>query len=318
MRLFGSDRIAGVMERLGLKEGELIQHPMITRSVQRAQKKVEENNFAIRKRLLEYDNVMNQQREVVYTRRRHALVGERLREDLFEMLEAFVEKQTEKFYAEGEIEPLRESIRTNLLVDFAITGEQWLTAGKDGVAAEIMRAATDFYKRKEERIGSEQMAMLEKMVCLQVMDDKWKDHLREMDDLKEGIHLRAYGQKDPIVEYKTEAFNMFVELLEMISTETLNMVFKLFPTPAAEIPVVRAPRPSRPQQMTLTHAASAGMGFQGVPDVALGDEDADERQSSPPEARAGKPQPIQVGDKVGRNDPCPCGSGKKYKQCHGA
>ncbi len=318
MRLFGSDRIAGVMERLGLKEGELIQHPMITRSVQRAQKKVEENNFAIRKRLLEYDNVMNQQREVVYTRRRHALVGERLREDIFELLDDFVSKLVEKHYEGGEIEPLREAIRTNLLVEFAVTADQWQTLGTNGVTTEILKAAAEFYKRKEERIGNEQMSVLEKMVSLQVMDDKWKDHLREMDDLKEGIHLRAYGQKDPIVEYKTEAFNMFVELLDMISAETLNMVFKLFPSPSPEMIVQRQPRIARPQQITLTHAASAGMGFQGVPEEQIDEEGVAHQRSSPPEAKAGKPQPIQVGEKVGRNDPCPCGSGKKYKQCHGS
>jgi preprotein translocase subunit SecA len=305
------------MERLGLKEGELIQHPMITRSVQRAQKKVEENNFSIRKRLLEYDNVMNQQREVVYTRRRHALVGERLREDLMEMLEAFVDKQVEKYYEGGEIEPLRESIRTNLLVEVPISAERWLTIGKDGVASEVTKAAMEFYKRKEERIGAEAMSMLEKMACLQVMDDKWKDHLREMDDLKEGIHLRAYGQKDPIVEYKTEAFNMFVELLDQISSESLNMVFKLVPA-AAEMPVQRQPRPTRPQQMTLTHAASAGMGFQGVPELSADGDDEGAPAAPAGDARGAKPQPIQVGDKVGRNDPCPCGSGKKYKQCHGS
>jgi preprotein translocase subunit SecA len=316
MRLFGSDRIAGIMERLGLKEGEVIQHPMITRSVQRAQKKVEENNFSIRKRLLEYDNVMNQQREVIYTRRRHALLGEQLREDIFDMLGDFVEKLVEKHYENGEVDQLKEDLRTNFLIDLTFDPIQWEKLGKAGLKQEIIRAATEFYKRKEERIGVEQMSMLERMVTLQVIDEKWKDHLREMDDLKEGIHLRAYGQKDPIVEYKTEAFNMFVELLDMIATETLNMVFKLFPTPTAEIPVRRPVRTSRPQQMTLTHASSDGMGFQGVPSEQL-DMEGEPREQGSGASKAGKPQPVQVGEKVGRNDPCPCGSGKKYKQCHG-
>lgn len=318
MRLFGSARIAGVMERLGLKEGDVITHPLITRSVQRAQKKVEENNFAIRKRLLEYDNVMNQQREVIYSRRRHALLGEQLREDILEMLEAFIDRLVDKHYEQGEIDPLREALRSNFLIDFNISPEQWQTMGSDGVKKEVYLAATQFYKRKEERIGSETLAMLEKMAALQVIDEKWKDHLREMDDLKEGIHLRAYGQKDPIVEYKTEAFKMFVELLDLVTSETLNLVFKLFPTPSAEMPMRRQPRAQRPQNMTLTHAPSVGMGFQGVPEEAAAEVEASGQRSAPtPEPRGGKPQPIHVGEKVGRNDPCYCGSGKKYKQCHG-
>ncbi|MBI1806549.1 MAG: preprotein translocase subunit SecA [Burkholderiales bacterium] len=316
MRLFGSDRIAGIMERLGLKEGDVIQHPMITRSVQRAQKKVEENNFAIRKRLLEYDNVMNQQREVIYSRRRHALLGDRLREDILEMVYDYIDKLVDTYYEHGEIDQLKESLRTNFLIDFTIDPQTWQTVGKDGVKSAVFKTATEFYKRKEERIGAENLAALEKMVSLQVIDEKWKDHLREMDDLKEGIHLRAYGQKDPILEYKSESFNMFVELLDMISTETLNLVFKLFPQQMAEVPARRQPRLTRPQQMTLTHASAQGLGFQGNREPVSGGEDA-ERRGGPPEAKAGKPQPIHVGEKTGRNDPCPCGSGKKYKNCHG-
>ncbi len=316
MRLFGSARIAGIMERLGLKEGDVIQHPMITRSVQRAQRKVEENNFAIRKRLLEYDNVMNQQREVIYTRRRHALLGERLREDIFEMLRDFINYLVGKYYNEGEIEGLKEALRTNFLIDFKIEPERWQTIGEDGVCEEVFQATTEFYKRKEERIRSENMAMLEKMVALQVIDEKWKDHLREMDDLKEGIHLRAYGQKDPIVEYKAEAFRMFVELLDFIRNETLNLVFKLFPQPMQEMPVHRQPRAPRPQQMMLTHDSSLGMGLHADREPAHSQESAQHRERSEA-VKAGKPQPIHVGEKIGRNEPCHCGSGKKYKQCHG-
>ena len=315
MRLFGSDRIAGIMERLGLKEGDVIQHPMITRSVQRAQKKVEENNYSIRKRLLEYDNVMNQQREIIYSRRRHALIGERLREDIFEMLDEFIDEVVDKYYEHGEIAAFKEALRTNILVDYSIEPDRWQTIGKDGVKDEAFKAAIEFYKRKEERIGSDNMATLEKMVALQVIDEKWKDHLREMDDLKEGIHLRAYGQKDPLIEYKTEAFKMFIELLDAIRSETLNLVYKLFPQPTQEMQFRRQPRAPRPQQMTMMHQESLGMGFQGNREPA-GEQEATPHRGAA-EAKAGKPQPIHVGDKVGRNDPCPCGSGKKYKQCHG-
>jgi preprotein translocase subunit SecA len=151
------------------------------------------------------------------------------------------------------------------------------------------------------------IARIEKMVVLQVIDEKWKDHLREMDDLKEGIHLRAYGQKDPLVEYKTEGFRMFMELLDQINTETIGLVFKLFPAAAQPLPVRGL---QRPQQMQATHQEAVGLGFQGNKEPVAGG-------GGGQQPRAGKPQPVQVGEKIGRNDPCPCGSGKKYKQCHG-
>ncbi len=309
MRLFGSERIASIMERLGLKEGEVIQHSMITRSVERAQKKVEENNFGIRKRLLEYDNVMNQQREVIYTRRRRALTRERIKDDIMELLEEFAEKLVERFYDDGEIEGLRDEVRSQLLVDFSITPEDFQKIGKDGVRDRVVSAAHEFYARKEEMLGSEMTARIEKMVVLQVIDDKWKDHLREMDDLKEGIHLRAYGQKDPLVEYKTEAFQMFMELLDLMNTEIVTSVFKLFPAQTQQLPVRGPQRPPRADQMRTTHDSAMGMGFQANREPVHGG------QKDP--SRPGKPQPIHVAQKIGRNDPCPCGSGKKYKQCHG-
>jgi preprotein translocase subunit SecA len=313
MRLFGSDRIAAIMGRLGLKEGEVIEHRMINRSVERAQKKVEENNFGIRKRLLEYDNVMNQQREVIYTRRRRALVSDRIKDDVLDLLDEFAEKLVEGYYDDGDLEGLRNELRTSLLVDLEMPLQRFQDIGPGGVKDEIVAAAIEFYRRKEESLGAEVMAKIEKMVVLQVIDEKWKDHLREMDDLKEGIHLRAYGQKDPLVEYKTEAFRMFMELLEMMNTEIITTVFKLFPASVQQLPL-RGPQ--RPQQMRTVHDSALGMGFEAnrepVPGAA-----APGGAGQPPPPRAGKPAPIHVGEKVGRNDPCPCGSGKKYKHCHG-
>ncbi|MBX2992384.1 MAG: preprotein translocase subunit SecA [Bacteroidetes bacterium] len=309
MRLFGSERIARIMQRMGLEEGEVITHPLITKSVERAQKKVEENNFGIRKRLLEYDNVMNQQREVVYTRRRRALVSDRIKDDILDLLDEQAQKLVDAYYEEGEIEGLVNDLRSQLLVDFSITPQRFQDIGKDGVKNEIINAAREFYKRKEEKLGIEMMTQIEKMVVLRVIDEKWKDHLREMDDLKEGIHLRAYGQKDPIVEYKTEAFRMFMAFLDQVNTEIVTTAFKLFPVEQQQLPL-RGPR--RPQQMRTSHESSTGMGFQGNREPVPGGS-----AQAPPEAKAGKPQPIHVGDKIGRNDPCPCGSGKKYKQCHG-
>ena len=310
MRLFGSDRIAGIMERMGLKEGEVIQHRMITRSVERAQKKVEENNFGIRKRLLEYDNVMNQQREVIYTRRRKALVGDRIKEDILDLVEEYAGKLVEKYYDDGEMEALKDELRAQPAGGSdhharALAGDR-----PERRPAEIVKAGAEFYQRKEEKLGPEIMAQIEKIVVLQVIDEKWKDHLREMDDLKEGIHLRAYGQKDPLVEYKTEAFGMFMELLDQINAETVTTVFRLFPASAQQQMPLRGPQ--RPQQMRISHDATEGMGYRSDRQPAPGAAGAPDQ---PP--RAGKPTPIHVGDKIGRNDPCPCGSGKKYKQCHG-
>jgi preprotein translocase subunit SecA len=314
MRLFGSERIAKIMDRMGLKEGEVIQHPMITRSVERAQKKVEENNFGIRKRLLEYDNVMNQQREVIYARRRHALLGEHIKDDIFDMMRDAVDKLVEEHYPEGDLEGLRNEVRARFLADLRLTPEQFQTLGEKGVADEIIRITQEFYKRKEEQIGSELMSTLEKMAMLQVIDVKWRDHLREMDDLKEGIHLRGYGQKDPLVEYKGEAFKMFMELMDLIETDVLNMVLKLYPERPEQLPVQRARRPMRREDMVLTHDSADGAGFAANKE-AVSSSDEQQRAQQPSVPRV---QQIRVGPKIGRNDSCPCGSGKKYKNCHGA
>lgn len=310
MRLFGSERIARIMERMGLKEGEVIQHPMITKSVERAQKKVEENNFGIRKRLLEYDNVMNQQREVIYSRRRHALLGERLRDDILDMVRDSAQEITGDYFKEGDIESIKTEVRTKFLVDLKITPEQFQSLGEQGVADEIVHQAEEFYRRKEAQIGSELMGTLEKIAMLQVIDAKWRDHLREMDDLKEGIHLRGYGQRDPLVEYKAEGFKMFMELMKMIGDEVVSMVFKLYPERPEQLPTQRI---RRPRQVMLSHESAQGAGFQGPPTA--------DREPVSGDGRAPigqKVQPMRVGEKVGRNDPCPCGSGKKYKNCHGA
>jgi len=313
MRLFGSERIARIMERMGLKEGEVIQHPMITRSVERAQKKVEENNYGIRKRLLEYDNVMNQQREVIYSRRRHALLGEHLRDDIFDMVREIAARITQDHYSEGDIEGLKDDVRAKFLADLQLTPEEFQSSGEDGVTERVVKAAEEFYRRKEEKIGREMMGMLERMAMLQVIDNKWRDHLREMDDLKEGIHLRGYGQKDPLVEYKTEAFKMFMVLMESIADEVANIVFKFFPETPEQLPAQRTRRPVRAQEMVMTHESAQGVGFQGNREAIP----AGGAEHGPSGRAPQKPAPVHVEQKTGRNDPCPCGSGKKYKNCHG-
>ncbi|MGC8594434.1 MAG: preprotein translocase subunit SecA [Candidatus Kryptoniota bacterium] len=307
LRLFGSDRIARVMDRFGMKEGDVIQHRMITRSVERAQKKVEENNYAIRKRLLDYDNVMNQQREVVYDRRRHALMGERLKDEIFEMVREHISDLVEKYYDEADIESFVDELRRTFLIEVKYTPDEFRRLGKEGVVERAYFAAVEFYNRKEQELGTEIMSRLERMATLQVIDEKWKEHLREMDDLREGINLRAYGQKDPLVEYKTEAFDMFVNMLKSINQEVVQIVFRAFPAVPEEIPERRGARAPRREQLRLQHESAIGLGLQATKQPV----------SQSPASGAIKRQPIKVGVKVGRNDPCPCGSGKKYKNCHG-
>ena len=301
MRLFGSDRASSVMQRMGLKDGEVIQHPLITKSVERAQKKVEENNFAIRKRLLEYDNTMNQQREVIYTRRQKALEGDRLKSEIFDLLEEYISDIVERSFDEVLIDNLKEELRLNLLVDVQLKAEEFETLGKEGLTEKIFNAAKEFYKKKEEMLGSDLMARLERYAVLSVIDHKWKEHLREMDDLKEGIGLRAYGQKDPLVEYKGEAFKLFVTLLGEIRNDVVSFCFKFFPQAPEEVQRRRRQPSAR---ITETKQAATNIGL-AVPKAKAMDQ------------HAGRPLPVQVGEKVGRNDPCPCGSGKKYKHCHG-
>ncbi len=300
MRLFGSDRVAPIMSRLGLQEGEVIQHPLITKSVERAQKKVEENNFAIRKRLLEYDNVMNQQREVIYGKRRRALEGERLKSEILEMLEDMVTEVIEKHYENAEIDLIKEQMLHYFMIDLQIDPYDFEKAGKDGLKEKLIGAAKEFYQMKEERLSSELMARIERYAVLSVIDTKWKEHLREMDDLKEGINLRAYGQKDPLLEYKSEAFKLFVALIEQIRNESVSFCFKFFPQTEEEVMEQRRRQMRGRMMESKQDTSNIGLRSGGS-------------EAPPP----GKPQPDKVDPKVGRNDPCPCGSGKKYKQCHG-
>ncbi|MDH7603307.1 MAG: preprotein translocase subunit SecA [Melioribacter sp.] len=299
MRLFGGDRITSIMSRLGMQDGEAIQHPLISRSVERAQKKVEENNFAIRKRLLEFDNVMNQQREVIYSRRRQALEGERLKGEIFEYLDEFVQDVIDKYFDDGNFEKIKEEIFQHTLVDIKIDPDVIDKIGKDGFRDKILEAAKDFYNRKEEMLGSDLMARLERYAVLSVIDEKWKEHLREMDDLKEGIGLRAYGQKDPLLEYKAEAYNLFIQLLEHIRNEVISFAFKFWPQAPVE---VQGRRPTPQQRLQTIKDSADNLGLRAQPQEKVAQV---------------KQKPIRVEEKVGRNDPCPCGSGKKYKNCHG-
>ena len=303
MRLFGSERIASVMQRMGIKEGEVIQHPLITKSVERAQKKVEENNFSIRKRLLEYDDTMNQQREVIYTKRRHALEGDRLKGEIFDYLEGWIDEIVEENFEDVNADKIKEEVFRNTLVECPLEPVEFEKLGKEGIRDKIVEAAKSFYKKKEDMIGSDLMARLERYAMLSVIDHKWKEHLREMDDLKEGIGLRAYGQKDPLVEYKVEAFKIFESLLEQIRNEVVSFSFKFFPQAPEEVQTKKRRQPLGRIKQIKQSASSMAMS-------APSDDGGEEMV-------AGKPQPVHADEKVGRNDPCPCGSGKKFKNCHG-
>ncbi|GAA4325267.1 preprotein translocase subunit SecA [Mucilaginibacter gynuensis] len=351
MRLFGSERISNLMVRMGIEEGEVIQHSMISKSIERAQKKVEENNFGVRKRLLEYDDVMNSQRSVIYSKRKNALFGDRLDVDLsntfFDVVEDIVTEYKEANNYEGfQLEIIR-IFSVDPGVDEGTFGSTSLNNLVDQVFAEI----SDFYKRKQEAIAEQAFPVLkdvyetrgqqvenivvpftdgihgiqvavplkkavenhglevfksfEKNVTLYLIDDAWKEHLREMDELKQSVQNAVYEQKDPLLVYKFEAFKLFSAMLATVNKEIVSFLFR------GGIPVQQQPeeiREARPEPRSelkniKTSKAEVVNESNGVPI-----DDTRELQ---------KAQPVKVEPKIGRNDPCPCGSGKKYKNCHG-
>lgn len=309
MRLFRSDRIAGVMDRMGLEEGEVIQHGMVTKSIERAQKKVEAQNFGIRKHLLEYDDVMNKQRETIYRRRNHALREPNLKDDIMEMISAFAEDKVEQYTnpntypEEWDWDGLRSDLMRVMLLNLKADSDQVSTMTQEHLAELLHEQCNEHYQRREESFGPEIQRQLEKIAILSVIDERWKEHLYEMDMLKEGIGLRAYGQKNPLLEYKQEGFRTFTEMLGSINEFVLELVYKAQPN------VADGRQRDVPQEMEASHASAIGMGFQYS---------GGEESGSPVEgARRGKQKPVRVEQKVGRNEPCPCGSGKKFKHCHG-
>ena len=317
MRLFAAERIAKLMNTFKMPEGEPITHQMITKTVENAQKKVEENNFGIRKHLIEYDDVMNMQRELIYVKRRSALRGDRLKADLFDYIYDIAAGWFEQYHEKKDLKGLKNQVRSVLLCEIDISEQEFDGAKEADVVEKIVKAAEDFYSRKEQMLGKEYMTHLEKYAVLQTIDDKWKEHLRMMDEIKEGINLRAYGQKDPLLEYKGEAVEQFRTLLEEIALSSVSIAFKYFPQmqpkevqmKAAElnIPKVRA--------KSLDHGITMGRDESTTEFVSrAGAPRAQEQESN----RSSVATFRRTEDKVGRNDPCPCGSGKKYKNCHGS
>ncbi|HKY73252.1 MAG TPA: preprotein translocase subunit SecA [Nitrospira sp.] len=301
MRIFASERVSQLMLKLGMEEGIPIEHGMVTRAIANAQKKVEAHNFEIRKQLLEYDDVMNKQREVIYQHRRAVLSGENLTDDLRQMMGSMVEAAlnvycpVEQYPEEWDMKGLTEMMQGQFGLDITQGkqdgGESLRDVGRDALLEDLKTQVAEAYERKEKELGPELMRFLEKNFMLQVIDHHWKDHLLAMDHLRDGIGLRGYGQKDPLIEYKREGYDLFAGMMERIKSDTIERLFLVQAVRENERSAPPPPIVSRPQpKLTLNRG--------------------EEPVSAPTVHRSD--------DKVGRNDPCPCGSGKKYKKCHGA
>ncbi len=324
LRLFAADRIAGMMDKLGMDEDEPIEHSLITRSVEHAQKKVEARNFDIRKHVLEYDDVMNQQREVIYGERRKILKGENLRENIMGMVKHIIKDEmnqyaNEKLYPEEwTLDGLIEDAEKIYAPAGRLKKEELVELSRDELKETLEGLAEECYEQRELLFGEENMRELEKVVMLRVVDQKWKEHLDHMDMLREGINLRAYGQRNPLVEYKIEALDMFEEMEGSIMDKIASLMYHVsivMPQPQAEEAdeeaQARAAEAQKAQmQRTIEAERSKLTDSLKEAQAAHGDD------VSAAEARK-KPVTNKDGSKVGRNDPCPCGSGKKYKNCCG-
>ncbi|MEE2876378.1 MAG: preprotein translocase subunit SecA [Candidatus Neomarinimicrobiota bacterium] len=313
MRLFNSDRIASIMDRLGVEEGEVITAGMVTRSIERAQKKVEARNFSIRKRLLEYDDVMNQQREVVYARRNEALYGDDIREEIDAIRGEYIDELVEDgTVQDGDSQDWNwDYFESEMSSVFTIEADDGMKALEtaESLTVSIQEKAEGIYAARESFVSPEVIRGFERYVVLRTIDEMWKDHLYSMDQLREGINLRAYGQKDPLLEYKSEGFDMFLEFLRDVNKNTVQRLYRTRLHGMEAAPTLQDRRPASP--VKVQHDEAVGMGFATPPGNSQ-----DSQQKQPP-ARSGRPQPVHVEQKVGRNEPCPCGSGKKYKKCHG-
>ena len=286
MRLFGAENISSLMDKLGMEEDEPIEHSLITRSIEQAQKKVEAQHFNTRKNVLEYDDVMNQQREVIYGQRRQILHGENLRENIFFMIEKLIDHGMELFAnekthpEEWDLDGLIEYAVDLFAAEGDLKKVELESMSREEVREDLLEAANENYDRREVLFGVENMRELEKVVMLKVVDAKWMDHLDAMDMLRQGIGLRAYGQKDPLIEYKIEAFDMFGQMIEHIQEDIVRYIYRVNIVTQAE---------DRLAQATTSH------GDEPMPN-----------------------EPVRSKETVGRNELCPCGSGKKYKKCCGA
>ncbi|MBM3301204.1 MAG: SEC-C domain-containing protein, partial [Deltaproteobacteria bacterium] len=295
MRIFGGDRVKMIMERVGMQEGEPIEHRYTTKAIENAQKKVEAHNFDIRKHLLEYDDVMNKQREVVYSQRRFILTGEHLKDTVIDMIDDLAEDLVDNFtdershYDDWDIAGLTEGLWAQFGIRFNFDSLPAHEQTRAGITDHVVEKVKEAYDRKEQEVGSQTMRELEKFIMLQAVDNQWKDHLLSMDHLKDGIGLRGYGQRDPLKEYQKEGYELFLDMSQRIKAE---MVRTLLLVKIAAEEDLEELSTQREREMVLSHGSPG----------------ADESSSKTVRRQA---------NKVGRNAPCPCGSGKKYKKCCG-
>ncbi len=315
MRLFANERVLGMMDRLGMDDAQPIEARMVTGAIERAQKRVEDRNFGIRKQLLEYDNVMSKQREVIYAQRREVLLGHDISDDVQDMIAEYVDSQVQR-YLNPNLEPEEQdlaALRTSILdavpalehVDF----EAHRGHPPDDVTDQLVKALEAAYQAREQELGAPLLRELERFIVLQVVDQHWKEHLHSMDVLRQGIGLRGYGQRNPLQEYAFEGFNLFEEMKANIRLNVAKLLFR--------VQVQTDQRLERRQQRAAPVQYSAAS-QSGVAAAATAGATTGQRAAAAGPARGSGPtSPIRVDDKVGRNDPCPCGSGKKYKHCHG-
>ncbi len=336
MRIFGSDRISGLMQRLGMEEGVPIEHKMVTNAIARAQKQVEAQNFAVRKHLLEYDDVMNKQRESVYALRRELLEGQihiteeeavGSREYLMTLAEELLDSTVDTYAGQEvdqedrDLDALKNSIADIYGLDIAELDALDIDAlSSEDISDAVWPIVLRKYESKETIIPTEVLRRVERDIMLQIVDSQWKDHLYSLDHLKEGIGLRGYGQKDPLVEYKKESFALFSAMKDRIEEEIVRYLWRLTPMVGSDDPnaaPVRQPPPRRPPQLTMSAHAPAPSPF-----GAIGTGSASAVAEPPRPARTGGDDVVKQvrrdEPKIGRNDPCHCGSGKKFKKCHGA
>lgn len=321
MRIFGSDRIASLMQKLGMEEGEAIEHPWVTKAIENAQKKVEGHNFDIRKQLLEYDDVANEQRKVIYEQRNMLMEKEDISEYIKDTRRETIQQVISKSIMPGSLEEQWDvpGLEQDLQQEFALElpVQQWLDTDdelhEETLRKKIFDSVEEVMSEKEQRIGEEGMRHVEKSLMLRILDEQWKEHLASMDYLRKGIGLRGYAQKNPKQEYKREAYAMFTELLDDVKYTVSTAIARL------RIPTEEEMRELEAQQRALAEEQQKNMNFIHEESSGHGDEEA-ERQQAAEAANQGKKRQqtvVRQGKKVGRNDPCPCGSGKKYKQCHG-
>ena len=302
MKIFGGDVITSIYDKIGADENMPIQAKMLSSAVENAQKRVEGRNFSIRKNVLQYDDVMNTQREIIYGQRRDVLDGKNLKESILKMIAPVATEVTSNFFSASENEKIsKEALAQEIRNTFGITGLKTLedkNLDQSDIINEIVELATEKYEQKEQELGEQELRELERVVMLKVVDQKWMDHIDAMDDLKDGIGLRAYGQKDPVAQYRIEGFDMFDEMVAGIQQDVVKILLN----------IQKAGELKREQTARITSEAQASLNSINV---------VSENKQVPEQSDVRRTPVVNAEPKVGRNDPCPCGSGKKYKNCCG-